>query len=159
MQKSNKFHKLIFHKSFLKKPILGQFWVHLAPKHPPPKKKHTKNNEKKQNKKQKQEDTLVKMQLCHLKYSQGWIHKSLKGIQESKKAINSFCTMSVHECITNVSKTENTSNWMKLFFTSKLMMHLFTGIFGSSWHCSTKHCHFRFWNDLRTDIASNLAAG
>ena len=63
MQKSNKFHKLIFHKSFLKKPILGQFWVHLPPKHPPPQKK----KKKKQKQKQKQEDTLGKIQLCHLK--------------------------------------------------------------------------------------------
>ena len=48
MQKLNKFHKLIFHKSFLKKPILGQFWVHLAPKHPPhQKKQNTENKEKK----------------------------------------------------------------------------------------------------------------
>ena len=47
--------------------ILGSF----STQTPPPPKKNTKNNEKKQNKKQKQEDTLVKMQLCHLKYSQG----------------------------------------------------------------------------------------
>ena len=50
MQKSNKFHKLIFRNSFLKKPILGQFWVHLAPKHPPPKKKKKKTQKTKKKK-------------------------------------------------------------------------------------------------------------
>ena len=48
--------------------ILGSFSTQTSP---PPKKNTQKTMKKKQNKKQKQEDTLVKMQLCHLKYSQG----------------------------------------------------------------------------------------